>query len=297
VRPQILLRRIDVDITFPFMRPDRDLMWSPRPGFRGEFQGQTVSINSLGLRGAEPALPKPRTRRRVICFGDSITFGYGVSDTETYPVRLGEALAGHDVDVINAGVTGFTTHQVVSLAERTLPVVQADVATFCIGWNDGTRRPVDDREYVRRLRQTMDVDSVLDHLAIYSFLKARYLRWSVRQLPATGALRRVSLEQYAENLAALVALCRKQGVRPVFIELPRRRGGDDPPADWSYPEAFEAAAGRLGAPLLTAGLLGRRAGTANSEAYFIDSLHLSVEGNRLLGEALARQLVEARLIE
>jgi hypothetical protein len=46
MRPQILLRRIDVDITFPFMRPDRDLRWSLRPGFRGVFMGKMVSVST-----------------------------------------------------------------------------------------------------------------------------------------------------------------------------------------------------------------------------------------------------------
>ena len=51
--PRIVVRAIDVDISFPFMRPDQELFWSPIPGFRGEFLEKTVTINSVGLRGAE----------------------------------------------------------------------------------------------------------------------------------------------------------------------------------------------------------------------------------------------------
>jgi hypothetical protein len=55
-----------------------ELFWSLAPGFRGGFLGQPVQINGLGLRGEELARPKPARRKRVACFGDSITFGYGV---------------------------------------------------------------------------------------------------------------------------------------------------------------------------------------------------------------------------
>ncbi len=298
VRPQILLRRIDVDITFPFMRPDRDLMWSPKPGFRGQFLGSAVTINQLGLRGREVALPKPPGRRRIVCFGDSVTFGYGVSDGETYSAELERALVarGVNADVVDAGVTGFTSHQVRRLLERVLPGLEADVVTVMIGWNDASHRPVDDREYERRVRQTMEVDSVLDHLALYSFLKAKYLRYAIRHLPSRGQVHRVSLEQYDENLAAVIEACRRLGAQPVFIELPRRRGAGEPPADWDYPKAFEQAASRRGVPLLSAGPLGRRQGDASNVEDFIDTLHLSAQGNRLLGGVLAEQLIARHLM-
>ena len=100
--PRLVVRAIDIDISFPFMRPDRELFWSPIPGFRGEFLGETVTINSMGLRGAEVTVPKPKTKRRILCFGDSITFGYGVSDDETYAFHLGQALNSARIEVINS---------------------------------------------------------------------------------------------------------------------------------------------------------------------------------------------------
>ncbi len=299
VRPQILLRRIDVDITFPFMRPDRDLLWSLKPGFSGIFLGNRVSINSLGLRGPEVELPKPAGRTRIVCFGDSVTFGYGVADDESYPAVLAAALRarGVDADVIDAGVTGYTSHQVRGLVTRVLPRLEADVVTVAIGWNDASRRPVHDREYERRLRQAMSFDSVLDHSALYSFLKRVYVRWRIKTLPDRNDTPRVPLEHYAENLTAIVTAVRATGARPAFVELPRRRDGrPNAPDVWTYPDAFEASAGRLGLPVLSAGVLGRRDGDERTERYFVDKLHLSVEGSRLLGQTLATQLLERGLV-
>ena len=42
----------------------------------------------------------------IICFGDSITFGYGVNPGEDYPTALGKMVA---VSVINCGIDGDTT--------------------------------------------------------------------------------------------------------------------------------------------------------------------------------------------
>ena len=47
----------------------------------------------------------------ILAFGDSLTAGYGVTVGESFPVRLESVLKarGHDVRVINAGISGDTT--------------------------------------------------------------------------------------------------------------------------------------------------------------------------------------------
>lgn len=297
VRPRLLLRAIDVDIDFPFMRADAELFWSPRPGFAGQFLGQPVRINALGLRGDEVSLPKPPGRRRVVCFGDSITFGYGVGDQQTYAFLLGRELSGRGVETLNAGVTGYTSHQVLKRLRALAPVLQADVATFCIGWNDGTRRVVDDREYDRRLRQVMSVEGLLDRVYIYRALKRLYLGTLVKR--PEGQSReafRVSLPQYRENLEAIVAVCREHGIRPAFVALPRRRQPGEAPAESPYPAAFAAAARELDVPLLGAGPLGYETAPEDNQRDFIDALHFSPEGHALLARLLAAQLVERGLL-
>jgi lysophospholipase L1-like esterase len=296
VRPRLLLRAIDDDIDFPFMQPDAELFWSPRPGFRGAFRGRPVAINALGLRGPE-VQPRPDTRRRMLCFGDSITFGYGVGDEETYAFRLGQLLAPRGVEVVNAGVTGYTSHQVVGLARRLVPRLPADVATICIGWNDGTARPVDDREYARRLRSVMAVESRLDRLYLYRAMKRVYLLRQARPAGPRTAARRVPEGAYRENLTRLLELLRAHGVRPAFIELPRRRQRGQTPVESPYPAAFAAFAREHGVPWLRAGSLGYGAPIDDNASDFIDTLHFSPSGHARLAELLSRQLVECGLLD
>jgi acyl-CoA thioesterase-1 len=68
------------------------------------------------LAPASPALPPVEaattgTRPRVVCLGDSLTAGYGLSAADAYPAILQRQLreAGYDFDVVNAGVSGDTS--------------------------------------------------------------------------------------------------------------------------------------------------------------------------------------------
>ena len=64
-----------------------------------------VRTNTLGLRGHEPSAARPAGR--ILCIGDSLTFGDFVEDDETLPARI-EARLGPAVEVLNGGVGGST---------------------------------------------------------------------------------------------------------------------------------------------------------------------------------------------
>jgi len=69
-----------------------------------------ATINSLGLRGPEPAIPKPPGTFRVLCLGDDSTFAAGTREADTFCARLQAELAGRiasSVEVINAGVPEY----------------------------------------------------------------------------------------------------------------------------------------------------------------------------------------------
>src|SRR5579872_1253981 len=74
--------------------------------------GQTVrvDVNSRGLRGPEPVVPKPRSTFRILCLGDDSTFAGFVGESETFCAVLQGQLAGRiaaQVEVINAGIPEY----------------------------------------------------------------------------------------------------------------------------------------------------------------------------------------------
>src|SRR4030095_261544 len=102
--------------------PDATLGWRPKPGIsvRSVHPGSydvMVTTNPQGLRGARPALrPRRPGTTRVAVFGCSQTFGSGVQDDETFRARLEASL--HDVEVLNFGVHGYGTDQMLLRWER-----------------------------------------------------------------------------------------------------------------------------------------------------------------------------------
>jgi len=98
-----------------FDRPDALLGWAPTPDLarRNRRPGSydvVVHTTVDGLRGRDPvARARLPGRARVAVFGCSQTFGAEVEDDETYSAQLGHRL--HDVDVLNFGVHGYGTDQ------------------------------------------------------------------------------------------------------------------------------------------------------------------------------------------
>lgn len=95
-----------------FWKYDALLGWTHRPGQQGTFttpQFQTtVSINSHGLRDREYSYERLQGTGRILILGDSFAWGYGVEESQ----RFSELLeANLDVEVINGGVSGYSTDQ------------------------------------------------------------------------------------------------------------------------------------------------------------------------------------------
>ncbi len=74
----------------------------------------------------------------ILCYGDSLTAGYGVESRYSYPSRLQERLLsqGFPHRVVNAGVSGDTTAQALSRLGRYIPS-KPEIAIVTLGANDG----------------------------------------------------------------------------------------------------------------------------------------------------------------
>lgn len=95
-----------------FWKHDSLLGWAHRPGQDGTFETPqfriSVRINRQGLRDREHTYERATNAGRILVLGDSFAWGYGVEKSDRFSQRL-EALLG--VEVINAGVSGYSTDQ------------------------------------------------------------------------------------------------------------------------------------------------------------------------------------------
>jgi acyl-CoA thioesterase-1 len=89
---------------------------------------------------APTAATTARTRPVLICFGDSLTAGYGVQPTQAFPALLQRELdaKGLNYRVINAGLSGDTTAGGLDRLPQVLAAKPA-VVLLELGANDGLR--------------------------------------------------------------------------------------------------------------------------------------------------------------
>lgn len=202
-----------------------DLPYALRPGIRisrqsrdGEYE---VRVNRLGFRGAEVAELPATGVQRVLVLGDSVAFGEGLAEVDTFPVLLESDLnAGrnHAYEVINAGVSGFNTAaEAALLRERGLPL-QPSAIVLAVSFNDFGPAPVITPAGVLSAAQAVQrrTNWLSDHSEFVILL-----RWLVTyakgehpfQIMAAAATREGSDEQIWERIDAAVAKRHQQFYR------------------------------------------------------------------------------------
>jgi acyl-CoA thioesterase I len=95
-----------------------------------------VAIDAGAAVDAHTAVPE----KTLVCFGDSITAGYGLDASKSYPAALEKLLAdrGYHYRVLNRGVSGDTTKDAVARV-NSVAVLHPDVVLVEFGGNDGLR--------------------------------------------------------------------------------------------------------------------------------------------------------------
>jgi lysophospholipase L1-like esterase len=121
-------------------RSDPNVGFIHVPDQQGYLDDGLATINALGLRGPLPEIPKPEGQLRILVVGDSMMFGWGVNDDQTFVVQLEQQLRqgfpGRRLDVINGGVSAYDLKHDARFLRHFAPMLQPDIVLVGLYWND-----------------------------------------------------------------------------------------------------------------------------------------------------------------
>ena len=200
-----------------------------RPGVRVPFRRFTVSINDSGLRGPEVAVPKPPGTWRALFLGDSVAFGWGVEDEDTFVRRIERdwsargAGTATQYEAANGGHLLFDTTQEAAFLERTGWRLEPDAVLLVYVVNDvDSSRAVYEAAIAAAAAEPGLVDRATGLLArllpsiadVFRFLSARH---ETAQAPAGGGRSRAEAtregwERSTEALRRIRDACADRGV-------------------------------------------------------------------------------------
>jgi len=229
--------RSDLNVSEPekdLYVPHPTLIWTLKPNTTLEIENKvyqmrgapvtwTMQINGDGHRG--PPFPPEHYQDSpvVVCLGDSCTFGFRVNRGDTYPARLVEYLRDQGLpaaSVVNYGIPGYSSFQGRLVLEGILQRHLPDVVILAFGAND---LEPNDRPDVQIAEgsgtATNCVATLLNRLAIVE-LMGRFKNKNPQRggVAAEGQVR-VSVDEYRDNLQAMVQMAQAAGARVVLLDF------------------------------------------------------------------------------
>lgn len=214
--------------------------------------------NSLGFRDREFELEKG-SHFRIVCVGDSCTWGDGVPLQQTYPKVMEQKLNAGDGDryqVINAGAQGLTSLIALYAINQRIVGLDPDVLVYALCVNDEIPQEVCDSDFLASVLHRSPVVEFLDRFYVYLVLK-QWLRTTgiispgnapaavgqgnapaapgdqgqapaavgrterrEEDLPGQGQVNRVAAAQKLQNIRSLITLCRKRNIELIIMTPP-----------------------------------------------------------------------------
>ncbi len=303
------------------------LLWRLKPSLdKVVWDFTVISTNSQHLRSEQSSQtlgPKQAGTIRIVCLGDSVTFGYRVPvvwpdkpteyDPEWLPFpmllekQLRAANPRRNIEVVTMAVPGYTSHQGLQWLRRDISRLKPDLLTVSFGWNDASFSDVPDREAIRTNWSAVAGRWLIDHSQAFAhatrWLRAREARkqqTEPNRQPQIKArpVARVSQQEYLDNMLAIVDLAHQRGTAVIVIAAPYRdHSSEAPEADLmlQYRVALGSIMRQRGVPFLEIRELTEDAYPAN-EGWFGERIHPNHMGHRLIASELLKLIASNRML-
>jgi len=293
------------------------LLWRLKPNLKSAVWDFTVlSTSSQHFRSDRVIAKKPASALRIVCLGDSVTFGYRVPvvwpdkpqeyDPEWLPFpmllekHLRAANPSQEIEVIAMAVPGYTSHQGLAWLRRDVDFLQPDLLVVSFGWNDVSFSDAADRDAIRTNWYAVGTRWLIDRSQAFAHT-TRWLR-SGRQEQASPARRpvpRVSDQEFVNNIRAIVTIARARSAGVIVMAAPYRDSVTNPPEAKlmiHYRDLLRAAMRQDQIPFLEILELTEAAHPAN-EGWFGELIHPNHMGHRLIASELLKMFPQNRMFD
>jgi lysophospholipase L1-like esterase len=285
--------------------PDPLLFWKLRSNLhtRSHVQGADFEliVNSKGLRSPELPFYKVPKEYRVLCLGDSITYGHGVDYSYCYPQQLKDLLQGayadRKISVINGGCPGYSLWQGMQLYKSLGSKYRPDLVILGFIYADTGYEWKSDSQRALHNPFLRFLMPLLYKSELYLFLRNTKISLENPEgLPPEDfefKTQRVPLSEYRALLTEFARLVNAAGGKVIFLNLAK-----------SSPDPFDFYA------QYRASLKEIAEGTHNyyidmdelftarrSENLFLDRIHPNAQGFTLMAQAIFNLIKENKLVQ
>ena len=287
-------------------QPDPQVIWRLKPdqNCHTKIDHKPVRINHHGTRGAEFADTKPVGTFRILSIGDSRTFGWGLTDDETYSALLAKRWqeknpTGKKIEVINCGVNAWSYPQMSVFFREYALRWQPDLVILAEAnlWTQFSDKA--DPAFISQMMNRVRLKNFLRRFALYHYvvevqLQEFYSKQRSKFIPVDPKQDALFKEQQQKDpdavfrnaIEQLCAVALSNRVQPVLVYIPTQTALLTPTTN-SFTEVLrvkKALGQKLNVPLLdlTPDLQAR----ANELYLDADPVHLNATGNEIIGQRL-----------
>lgn len=283
-----------------------NLLFTPVPD-QTYIEKVSLSASRVDARGFRAPSEFAPGRRTILCLGDSITYGYGIADQDTWPAQLARGLERshpRQFNVLNGGVNAYPMtfiHQ--KFLYHWNQGLRPDVVIVGYSMNEGWLGHLveADETIKRQFENRVLLKNVLRSFALYNLVVENWARRTYESLrykliPGTNSttISATDLNQlYDRYLERFVADIRERKVTPVFLLF----AALDPETFrydtfGPFQRRFAAFAEARGIPLLRTDDVFREelGGNTDLTPFFFDPGHMTERGNLVLARRLTKWL-------
>ena len=263
-RPNAQRKYLDLFCPMPSEQFRKAMLRRFNPSIPDEFKDNPkweVKLNSEGFRDTDFPLSKPPHTIRIVCLGDSWTFGHNADQDGTYPHRLAvllkESFPNLNIEVLNLSMLASTSLEGLQVLQRRALSLNPDIVlvgysmndAYLTGWHDkdvlvpkthhfSLRKFITENSELYKLLTYLGSARKFETITMADNLKAIsdpneqfvYESWvsapalEVKDYERLESRLRVTPADYEKNIKEMIRLIRERGAVPILLHNELRPG-------------------------------------------------------------------------